>query len=348
MSTSPSPRKHCRVNLPSQHSKLATCYRRLASPTARLLPSGDSKGESKGRTYCPTTWNYSYQWTYASQYADQLREAKASALLCKECTLLVRIQLSKKSANHPNCAFAGSVGATMCGAMISLTPCIAPSIERDCDLHESAEFASAADMIQKLNDILSKPDGFPQIPVPRTDCHTFYAKSNERHKQYVICPEQDCEWLVYMSDQSTSMVEAIGIGDHPWWRQRVDDFHEWQNKSDRSVKTSKDAWTWEEGSTSKWSTTSTRGSSKRGQSVPVDPSKHPNQEEKGLPWRDIGPMETSHDFLYPDDPAVACPVAKTDQLSPDQQLVYIQWILHIVKLDHKTSRILESTVPTVT
>ena len=62
-----------------------------------VLPSGDSKAECKGRTYCPTTWNYSYQWQYASQYADQLREAKASSLVCKECALLVRIQLSNKS-----------------------------------------------------------------------------------------------------------------------------------------------------------------------------------------------------------------------------------------------------------
>ena len=258
--------------------------------------------------------------------SDQLRKeaAEASALLCKECTLLVRIQLSNKSTNRPNCAFADSMSTAMCGAMISLTPCIAPSVDRDCDLHEFAEVESAADLIQKLSDILAKPDGFPQIPVPRKVCHTFHAQRDERHKQYVICPEQDCECLVYMSDQSTSMVEAIGIHDHPWWRQRVDDFYGWYTKSDRSVKTSKDVWTWEEGSTSKWSTTSTRGSSKGGQSVPVDPSKRPNPEEKGLPWKDIGPMETSHEFLYPDDPAVTCPVAKTDQLSPEQQLVYIQ------------------------
>ena len=113
-----------------------------------VLPSSDSKGESKGRTYCPTTWNTSYQWPYASQYADQLRQAKASSLQCKECTLLVRVQLSNKNANHPNCAFADSMSTTMCGAVISLTPCIAPMVERDCDLHESAEFKDAADMIQ--------------------------------------------------------------------------------------------------------------------------------------------------------------------------------------------------------
>ena len=71
-----------------------------------ILPSGDSKGEEKQRTYCPTTWSHCYTWEYAAGYADQLRQANASPLLCKETTLLVRIQLSNKSQSHPACAFA--------------------------------------------------------------------------------------------------------------------------------------------------------------------------------------------------------------------------------------------------
>ena len=303
-----------------------------------VLPSSDSQGASKGRTYCPTTWNYSYQWQYASQYADLLRQAKASSLLCKECTLLVRIQLSNKNVNHPNCAFAGSMSTTTCGAMISLTPCIAPAVDRDCDLHESAEYANVTDMIQQLNEILAKPDGFPPIPTPRKDCHTFYAKPDERHKQYVICPEQDCEWLVYMSDQNTCMVEALGIQDQPLWALRVQDYYDWQKKHNKGVKTSKDSWTWEEGSSSKWSTTSTRGSSKRGQSVPVDPSKRTNPEEQGLQWRDLGEIDVRPEYLYPEDAVIPCPVVKAEHLSPEQQLTYIQWILHILKLDHKIDK----------
>ena len=52
-----------------------------------VLPSGDSKGEAKQRTYCPTTWTHCSQWAYTADYADQLRHAKASPLLCKECTV---------------------------------------------------------------------------------------------------------------------------------------------------------------------------------------------------------------------------------------------------------------------
>ena len=109
----------------------------------------------------------------------------------------------------------------MCGAMISLTPCIAPTIPRDCDLDASVSFTDVNDMIQQLNAILSIPGDFPQIPDPRKDCHVFYAKPDERHKQMVICPEQDCEWLVYMSDTDTCMVEALGVQDRPLWKERV-------------------------------------------------------------------------------------------------------------------------------
>ena len=93
-----------------------------------VLPSADSKDESKSRTYCPTAWNNSYTWQYAAEYADQLRRVRASALLCKDCTLLVRIQLSRKNANHPNCALADLASTVMCSAVISLTPCIAISM----------------------------------------------------------------------------------------------------------------------------------------------------------------------------------------------------------------------------
>ena len=111
-------------------------------------------------------------------------------------------------------------------------------------------------MVQKLNAIL--PQDFPQIPPPRKDCHVFHAKQDEQHKQMVICPEQDCEWLAYMSDLDTCMVEALGVQDHPLWKERVQALKDWQKKTNKGSKTSKDAWTWEESSSDKWSTTSTR------------------------------------------------------------------------------------------
>ena len=134
------------------------------------------------------------------------------------------------------------------------------------------------------------------------------------------------------------MVEALGIQDHPLWAKRVQDYYGWQKKTNKGSKTSKQSWTWEEGSSSKWSTTSTRGSSKHGQSVPVDISKRTDPEEKGLPWRDLGEINVDKDYLYPDGTAIPCPLEKADQLSPEQQTTYIQWILYSFDLDHKVCK----------
>ena len=295
-----------------------------------ILPSGDSKGAEKNRTYCPTTWSHCYTWEYAANYADQLRQAGASPLLCKETTLLVRIQLSNKSQSHPACAFADCASTVMCGAMISLTPCIAPKISRDCDLDASISFKDVNDMIQKLNAILAIPKDFPQIPAPRSDCHTFYAKPAERHGQMVICPEQDCEWIAYMHDLDTSMVEALGVHEEHLWIGRVQEYKEWQKK--KGSKSFNKAWTWEGSNSTKWNTTSTKGSSKRGQSVPVDISKRTNPEEKGLEWRMLDEVDTSLDYLFPDS-TLPCPIEKNTQLPSEQQEFYIQWICNSLNID---------------
>ena len=120
------------------------------------------------------------------------------------------------------------------------------------------------------------------------------------NKQMVICPEQDCEWLAYMSDLNTSMVEALGVHEHALWSTRFQEFKDWQKKFNKGSKPKQEAWTWEGSSSDKWSTTSTRGSSKRGQSVPVDISKRTNPEEKGLAWRDLEELDTSLDYLFPE------------------------------------------------
>ena len=297
-----------------------------------ILPSGDSKGAEKKRTYCPTTWTHCYQWEYAAKYADQLSQAGASPLLCKETTLLVRIQLSNKSQSHPHCAFADCASTTMCGAMISLTPCIASAVPRKCDLDASMSFKDQYDMIQQFNSILAKPQGFPPIPAPRDDCHIFYAKPAERHRQMVICPEQDCEWIAYMNDLDTCMVEALGIHEIALWSGRVQDFKEWQAKTTKGSKSSKAPWTWEGSSSEKWSTTSTRGSSKRGQSVPVDISKRTDPEEKGLDWRMLDEIDTSLDYLFPDS-TLPCPVDKKLPLPSEQQELYIHWICRSLGID---------------
>ena len=68
----------------------------------------------------------------------------------------------------------------------------------------------------------------------------------------------------------------------------------------------------------KWSTT--RGTSKRNQSVPANPADRPNPEEDAFPWRDIGDLDTDPSFLYPDSQGdEECPVPKNDYLNKEHQ-----------------------------
>ena len=143
-----------------------------------VLPNGDSAGESKKQDILPY---YMEQFIYTAIFSRVCRSI-ASIPTCK-CYWCVTSSAGWKSVNHPNCAFADSASTVMCGAMISLTPRIAPTVERECDLHEHAEFQS---VIEKLNDILSKPPGFPPIPLPRKDCHIVTFPPNKRHKHYVM------------------------------------------------------------------------------------------------------------------------------------------------------------------
>ena len=223
----------------------------------------------------------------------------------------------------------------MSGVMISLTPCFKPTIDRQVAFDEYAEVKDADDMIQKLNVILSKPTSFPPTPAPRTDCQSMTFPPDKRNHQYVMCPEQDCECLVYYSDQNRSMIDVLCLGQEPFWNDRVKDFYKWYSKS--ASKTDKDTWTWEGKDTHKWSTT--RGASKRNQSVPANPADRTNPEEKSFPWRDIGDLDTNPSYLYPDHPAdEECPVPKNDYLSKENQQAHMQWIEKILDLDRRTSK----------
>ena len=107
---------------------------------------------------------------------------------------------------------------------------------------------------------------------------------------------------------------------------RLRDFKDWQKqKGSKSVSKS---WTWEGSSSERWS----KGSSKRGQSVPVDLSQRTDPEEKGLDWRTLDAIDTSLDYLFPKS-EIPCPVEKSHQLTSDQQETYIKWIRESLKLE---------------
>ena len=81
-----------------------------------------------------------------------------------------------------------------------------------------------------------------------------------------------------------------------------------------------------------------RGSSKRNQSVPVNPAERPNPEEKSVQCRDIGDLDTRIEYLYPENTVEVCPVPKVDHLETEQQQPYMRWIEKILDLDRRTTK----------
>ena len=68
--------------------------------------------------------------------------------------------------------------------------------------------------------------------------HGIYLLIQRKARKHcrVMCPEQDCESLVYMSDQNTSMIESIGLREHPFWKERVERFYGWFHKSSKPIR----------------------------------------------------------------------------------------------------------------
>ena len=70
----------------------------------------------------------------------------------------------------------------------------------------------------------------------------------------------------------------------------------------------------------------------------MNPADRPNPEEQAVPWRDIGDLDTSLSFLYPDSREEECPVPKNDYLEKEHQQAYMQWIEKTLDLDRRTCK----------
>ena len=66
---------------------------------------------------------------------------------------------------------------------------------------------------------------------PRPECQMLTLGPKD-HKQYKICPEQDCESLVFYFSQTNAMIEIFELHENIEWKQRVENFHEWYDKSE--------------------------------------------------------------------------------------------------------------------
>ena len=98
---------------------------------------------------------------------------------------------------------------------------------------------------------------FDQVPKPRPECRVLTFGPKER-RQCSVCPEQDCERLVFHVSPGKSIIEILELHEDVEWKDRVEIFKGWYSYT-------KTTWTWESNEQNK----SWKGSSKRLSSVPV-------------------------------------------------------------------------------
>ena len=78
-------------------------------------------------------------------------------------------------------------------------------------MSDPVEFESIDHFRQVLNATLSKAEDFEPVPTPRPECRVLTFDKGPKHQQYVNCPEQDCENLVYYVDQEKSVIETLEL-----------------------------------------------------------------------------------------------------------------------------------------
>ena len=212
--------------------------------------------------------------------------------------------------------------------MVSLTPAHAPKAPRPIKLEGPVEFESLDHMLAKLKRALHRRRLMQKFQKARVECRILRLGPKNR-KKYKICPEQDCENLVFNFNQTKSMIGILELEKVPEWIDRIAVFKGW-------YKYTSNGWTWEssEQDKSNWH----RGSSKRSQSVPSKLEERTNPIEQALPLRDIGDANVDPDFLYPASEDKPCPVAQGRKMSKQDANQYvIQRILSVFPdLDKKS------------
>ena len=89
--------------------------------------------------------------------------------------------------------------------MVSLTTVYEGKVPRPITLKSMVEFNSIEHMRETLYRTLSITEDFTGVPKVRAECRILKFGPKD-HKQYKICPEQDCEQLVFNFDPSKSMI----------------------------------------------------------------------------------------------------------------------------------------------
>ena len=179
-------------------------------------------------------------------------------------------------------------------------------------------------MYEVLNHTLSQAQDFAEVPPVRTADAICYPKPGD-YVQYKICPETECEELVYMFDQSKSMIEVLELQDQPAHCLLGKDMGE-QTRA-MAIRQLEE---------------SSQCTCEKIQGEERDHHGRPHDQSRGetLPaWRDIGDANMDETFLFPETDDSKCPVNKhARKLSKDEANEYMKWIQLQVPIHRQEGR----------
>ena len=138
------------------------------------------------------------------------------------------------------------------------------------------------------------------------------------------------------------MSEVLDLHESPFWKERVAYLQTWYKCPWKDCWTwdSKDSWTETKEQQREWS----YSSAKRAQSAPTRRLEVTNEERKTnpvetpRPWKDLGAVNKSPEFLFPEMPESQCPVSKPTSI----------WIGSNLESRTSTRRMKACTVPSAT
>ena len=153
---------------------------------------------------------------------------------------------------------------------------------------------------------MSNPDLWPQ----GTQAVSSYSSR--------VCPEQDCEQLVFHFSQGQSMIETLEPSNSVSRSNGRRELRASRNGTPRTPEHE-----------------SRMSRVKTGKAARTE--RRTNPVEKAFPWRDIGDANVNPDFLYPTSEEHPCPVQQSKKMSKQEAQQYLPWIVKVVPdLDKKS------------
>ena len=217
-------------------------FKRWALPTARLCcPVATPRVNPRTGHTAPLHGTIHTHGNMHQTMHINCTRPRASALLCQECTLLVRVQLTRKSANHPNfciCRFSehshvwcnDQLDTVYCSKGRSSTwspwDCRVPGCRR---ITKDPCIAQCAFSDMNSNPSFSCKHVFKHSE-DEWDCHMMHISTEKAdtlrnsmlHVSQSNGGDARAQLVLYRLTRMQSMIETLDILEDPFWQERVE------------------------------------------------------------------------------------------------------------------------------